>query len=103
MKALRLMIHGRVQGVWFRATTQEIARKLKLTGWVRNTVDGSVEAHIQGDETAVEKMLPGSPGALPGEVDAVSMWGGGSEGGGHSLSDTTILCGMRVPPFQAAP
>ncbi len=74
MKALRLMIHGRVQGVWFRATTQEMARKLKLKGWVRNTADGSVEAHIQGDETAVEKMLAwchqGPPGA---RVDAVDV------------------------------
>ena len=74
MRAYHLMIHGRVQGVWFRATAQEIAREFKLKGWVRNTMDGSVEAHVQGEEAAVEKMLAwchhGPPGA---RVDAVDV------------------------------
>lgn len=73
MKALHLIIHGRVQGVWFRATTQEMARKYKLKGWVRNTMDGSVEAHIQGEGASVEKMLDwchqGPPGARVDTVD----------------------------------
>ena len=67
MKALHLMIHGRVQGVWFRASTQETARQFKIKGWVRNTPDGNVEAHIQGEESSVDKMLSwcsqGPPGA----------------------------------------
>jgi len=67
MKALHLMIRGRVQGVWFRASTQETARQLKIKGWVRNTPEGNVEAHIQGEESSVEKMLSwcsqGPPGA----------------------------------------
>lgn len=74
MKALHLMIHGRVQGVWFRATTQDMANRLKIRGWVRNTGEGSVEAHIQGEDSAVEKMLSwcrqGPPGA---RVDAVDI------------------------------
>lgn len=73
MKAIHLMIHGRVQGVWFRATTQDMARHFKIKGWVRNTPDGSVEAHIQGDEAAIEKMLSwcreGPPGACVDHVD----------------------------------
>lgn len=73
MKALHLMIHGRVQGVWFRATTQDMAKKLKVKGWVRNTDEGSVEAHIQGEDSAVEKMLSwcrqGPPGARVDTVD----------------------------------
>lgn len=73
MKALHLMIHGRVQGVWFRATTREMAEKYKIKGWVRNTADGSVEAHIQGEGSAVDKMLSwcrqGPPGARVDDVD----------------------------------
>jgi acylphosphatase len=57
MKALHLMIHGRVQGIWFRASAQETARQLKIKGWVRNTPEGKVEAHIQGEESSVDKML----------------------------------------------
>ncbi|HPJ94598.1 MAG TPA: acylphosphatase [Deltaproteobacteria bacterium] len=73
MKALHLTIHGRVQGVWFRATTREMAQKYRIMGWVRNTTDGSVEAHIQGEESAVDKMLSwcrqGPPGARVDDVD----------------------------------
>ncbi len=73
MKALHLMIHGRVQGVWFRASTQETAHQLKIKGWVRNTPEGNVEAHIQGEESLVEKMLSwcsqGPPGARVESID----------------------------------
>lgn len=73
MKALHLIIHGRVQGVWFRASTQEAARRLKIKGWVRNTPHGDVEAHIQGDQAAVEQMLgwcyQGPPGARVDGID----------------------------------
>ncbi len=73
MKALHLIIHGRVQGVWFRASTQEVANQLKIRGWVRNTPDGAVEAHIQGDDTSVSKMLlwcyQGPPGARVDSID----------------------------------
>lgn len=74
MKALHLTIRGRVQGVWFRATTQEMARKYRVKGWVRNADDGSVEAHIQGEDASVADMLAwchqGPPGA---RVDAVDI------------------------------
>lgn len=73
MKALHLMIRGRVQGVWFRASTQDTARQLKIRGWVRNTPDGAVEAHIQGDDAAVGAMLAwcrqGPPGARVDDID----------------------------------
>lgn len=48
---------GRVQGVGFRATTQQIARGLGLTGWVRNLSDGRVEAAVQGPTPEVEQLL----------------------------------------------
>jgi len=56
-RSARVRIHGRVQGVWFRAWTAERARALGLDGWVRNRADGSVEAVFSGPPAAVEEML----------------------------------------------
>jgi acylphosphatase len=73
MKALHLMIHGRVQGVWFRASTQEAAERLGVHGWVRNTPDGEVETHIQGKDASVDDLLAwchqGPPGARVDRID----------------------------------
>jgi acylphosphatase len=49
----RLLIHGRVQGVWFRESMRLEAERLGVTGWVRNRLDGSVEAMVQGDGEAI--------------------------------------------------
>lgn len=57
MKTLRLRIHGRVQGVWFRESMRQEAERLDATGWVRNAPDGSVEAMVQGSETAVDALV----------------------------------------------
>ena len=57
MNAKRLVIGGRVQGVGFRAWMQEKALALGISGWVRNRVDGSVEALVAGDVAAVEELL----------------------------------------------
>jgi acylphosphatase len=57
MKQVRVVVTGRVQGVWFRAWTVEEARKRALRGWVRNRRDGSVEALFAGDPGAVDAML----------------------------------------------
>jgi acylphosphatase len=57
MKRIHVIISGRVQGVFFRAYTRETAVALKLTGWVRNLHDGSVEAIFEGDDKNVESML----------------------------------------------
>jgi acylphosphatase len=53
----RLTISGRVQGVGYRDWTITTARRLGLTGWVRNRMDGAVEALIVGDDTAVGEMI----------------------------------------------
>ena len=53
----RLVIHGRVQGVFYRGWTVETARALGLNGWVRNRRDGTVEMLIAGDDEAVAAMI----------------------------------------------
>ena len=50
----KLLIHGRVQGVFYRGWSAETARALGLRGWVRNRRDGSVEMLLAGDETVGE-------------------------------------------------
>ena len=49
----RVIVHGRVQGVFFRDTTRRMARSRGLGGWVRNTPDGTVEAVFEGEGEAV--------------------------------------------------
>lgn len=53
----RLLIHGVVQGVGFRYAMQREAFRLGLVGWVRNRRDGTVEAVVSGQETAVQAMV----------------------------------------------
>jgi len=57
MRRAHVRIYGRVQGVWFRAHTKDIADKLGIKGWVRNVPDGSVEAVFEGDDESVEKII----------------------------------------------
>jgi len=54
---VHVIISGRVQGVWFRASTKQIAKELGLTGWVRNTPDGCVEAVFEGEERLINKII----------------------------------------------
>ena len=56
-KAVRLIISGRVQGVWYRGWTVDQASDLGLDGWVRNRADGTVEALLVGPEAQVDKMV----------------------------------------------
>ena len=63
---------GRVQGVFFRAWTQQQANELGVSGWVRNASDGSVEGHLAGEDEAVseliERLHDGPPAAVVGNV-----------------------------------
>ena len=66
-------ISGRVQGVFYRATTREEARDRGIEGWVQNLSDGRVEAVFEGPEPVVESMIEwcheGSPAANVTDVD----------------------------------
>ena len=70
---VRARIHGRVQGVWFRAATQEQARRHGVSGWVRNRPDGAVEALFEGTPEAVALLVAfvrrGPPAAQVARVE----------------------------------
>lgn len=53
----RVIVHGRVQGVFFRDTTRRMARSRGVSGWVRNNPDGSVEAAFEGSADAVDAVV----------------------------------------------
>lgn len=69
-----VFVSGRVQGVYYRASTRDAARERGVDGWVKNRDDGRVEAVFEGDEESVEAMCAwcetGSPAA---EVEAVDV------------------------------
>ena len=53
----RVVVHGFVQGVFFRDSTRQRARQHGVTGWVRNRGDGAVEAVFEGEPDAVERLV----------------------------------------------
>ncbi|HJP34598.1 MAG TPA: acylphosphatase [Gammaproteobacteria bacterium] len=55
-QAVRCLVHGRVQGVWYRASTANRAEQLNLRGWVKNLADGRVEVVIAGPPDNVAAM-----------------------------------------------
>jgi len=68
-----LFIEGRVQGVFYRAFTRDLAAKLGLDGWVRNLYDGRVEAVFEGSRELIEQAIleckKGPPGSYVQDVD----------------------------------
>jgi acylphosphatase len=81
---VRVVVRGRVQGVFFRDSCARRARAAGLSGWVRNRADGAVEAWFEGPERAVEKLVswcrqgPG-PAAVAG-VEVIEDSPAGLEG-----------------------
>lgn len=74
---LHAIVRGEVQGVFFRANTQQRAAELSLTGWVMNRKDGGVEVVAEGEREPLERLLGwlrhGPPAASVEKVD--SEWG----------------------------
>jgi acylphosphatase len=72
----RVTVSGRVQGVFFRETARRRAESARLSGWVRNNPDGSVEAVFEGEPKAVERLVDwcreGPRGARVEWVDVAS-------------------------------
>jgi len=57
MPTVHLIITGRVQGVSYRFAAKEMATNLSLTGWVKNTAEGHVEATVSGPEPALQQFI----------------------------------------------
>ncbi len=71
----RVVIHGRVQGVFFRSTLAHHAELERVAGWAENRPDGTVEAVFEGDQEAVDRLVAvageGPPAAQVEQVDTV--------------------------------
>ena len=69
----RVVVRGRVQGVFFRDSARQRARQHGVGGWIRNRLDGAVEAVFEGDPAAVERLVEfcraGPPGAQVDELE----------------------------------
>lgn len=80
--ARHLTIHGHVQGVFYRGWTVDTARELRLVGWVRNRHNGTVEAIVQGADTAVERFIAlakdGPPSARVEDIEVREVGPDGS-------------------------
>lgn len=73
MERVHIIVRGRVQGVYFRASAQQRARQLGLRGWVQNCRDGSVEVAAEGGKPRLRQFVSwcrnGPPGAVVTDID----------------------------------
>jgi len=72
-RRVHVIVHGHVQGVWFRAAVRDIAGQEGVSGFVRNLPGGAVEAVLEGDASAVERVIGfcsiGPPGSRVDRMD----------------------------------
>lgn len=83
--AVEVVVHGHVQGVFFRASTAEQADRRGVRGWVRNEADGTVRAHLEGDGDDVEAVIAwmragGPPRAVVDDLDVREVAAAGHTG-----------------------
>ena len=77
----RVVVHGMVQGVFFRDTTRRQAEQSGVAGWVRNNPDGTVEAVFEGPEADVERLVRfAQQGPSGAQVERVEIFGEEAEG-----------------------
>ncbi len=69
----RVVFHGRVQGVCFRATTRELARRFAVTGFVRNLPDGTVELEAQGVPAEIDRFCEAIRESFTGFISRVEI------------------------------
>ncbi len=88
-KTLHLVMHGRVQGVWYRDSMRREAEMLGVEGWCRNRGDGTVEAMVQGDAQAVDRLVQWAQrGPDLAEVTRVDVQPGSGEYAGFEVRDS---------------
>ena len=84
MATVHLLVSGKVQGVFYRATAKEKADALGLSGWIKNTLDGNVEATVSGSDAAVEAFVnwcrQGPPKAQVADVEVTPKPDDGLQG-----------------------
>jgi acylphosphatase len=75
--AVHIVVHGRVQGVWYRGNAQTFAAERGLAGWAKNCPDGTVEIHVEGAKERLDEFVEwcrkGPPAAEVTEVDVTSV------------------------------
>jgi acylphosphatase len=80
--AKRVVVHGDVQGVFFRDSTEKEAQKQGVSGWVKNRDDGAVEALFEGDPSSVDAMVDfAKSGPSQADVEDVEVSDAEPEGG----------------------
>ncbi len=57
VRRVRIVVNGRVQGVWYRGSMQQEAERLGVAGWVKNCLDGSVEAVVEGTPAVIDALI----------------------------------------------
>jgi acylphosphatase len=86
----RLVFHGRVQGVGFRAFAQEAALQLGARGWVRNRADGAVEMEAEADASVIEQLIlrlqTRHPWARVDRVESMDMLPRGNDAEGFHVA-----------------
>jgi acylphosphatase len=71
---IHLVIKGKVQGVFYRATAKQTAKKYGITGWIRNTEEGNVEALVSGDKRSLDQFIDWcKKGPSNAKVDEVTV------------------------------
>lgn len=84
MRAVDVVVTGRVQGVFYRVSARDEASRLGVSGWIRNREDGAVVAHLEGEPHAVAELVEwcrhGPPGATVESVELSEAPTGGAAG-----------------------